>query len=469
MEVSLSYISKIIEKIQSVQYVEARYHSRRSNEVRICNGEMEELKFTKYSGVGIRVLFNGAWGFSSSSSLDQESLSTAMNDAIAIARVSSSGSRNKISKLGGANLAHGKFGNYAHDSLDSHSPEEKVKLVKETERIPRSYSTIIKSAICAYREIIDEKIIVTSDGAAVEISDMKPEFRITAVASRNGEAVSATESVGITGGWQRLFQRKTPEEMATRAADVAIKLLDAKQPKGERATVVLDPGMVGLISHEAIGHTVEADFVLSGSIVKDRIGEKVASEIVTLVDSGPSGIRNGIGGGTVLVDDEGVITQDTVLIEDGVLKSYLHNKETAGLFDVKSTGNARAFEYTDEPLIRMRNTYIEPRDYSTSELIRDVKHGYLMKGARGGQADANAEFMFGAQEAYVIENGELGPMLRGATISGQAFETLKSVDAVGKDFQFDIGAGYCGKWQMAKVDGGGPHIRCKAIVGGVVI
>ena len=92
-----------------------------------------------------------------------------------------------------------------------------------------------------------------------------------------------------------------------------------------------------------------------------------------------------------------------------------------------------------------------------------------MKGARGGQADANAEFMFGAQEAYVIENGELGPMLRGATISGQAFETLKSVDAVGKDFQFDIGAGYCGKWQMAKVDGGGPHILCKAIVGGVVI
>jgi TldD protein len=116
----------------------------------------------------------------------------------------------------------------------------------------------------------------------------------------------------------------------------------------------------------------------------------------------------------------------------------------------------------------MRNTYIEPRDYEYDEMVKEVSHGYLLKGAMGGQADANGEFMFGAQEAYIIEKGEVGDLLRGVTISGQAFETLSSVDAIGKDFSFEIGSGYCGKWQMAKVDGGGPHLRCQTIVGGAI-
>jgi len=117
-------------------------------------------------------------------------------------------------------------------------------------------------------------------------------------------------------------------------------------------------------------------------------------------------------------------------------------------------------------LIRMRNTYIEPGERTLEELISEVQEGYLLKGARGGQADANAEFMFSVQEAYRIENGKLGELLRGAAISGQAFEVLQSVDAVSREFRFDLGAGYCGKLQPAKVDAGGAYLRCKAIVGG---
>jgi TldD protein len=235
---------------------------------------------------------------------------------------------------------------------------------------------------------------------------------------------------------------------------------------GKKTTVILDPAMVGLLSHEAIGHTVEADFVLSGSVVKDKIGTKVASDLVTLVDSGKSEIASNAGG-TIIVDDEGVAAGRTAIIEKGILKSFLHNRESAMIFGTASTGNARAFQYSDEPLIRMRNTYIEPGEDKLNDMIRETKHGYIIKGARNGQADANGEFMFGAEEAYLMENGEVKELHRGASISGNAFEVLQSVDMVGNEFQYDIGTGYCGKYQPAKVDGGGPYIRCTAMIGGL--
>ncbi|MBI4257700.1 MAG: TldD/PmbA family protein, partial [Thaumarchaeota archaeon] len=418
-----------------------------------------------YSGVGIRTIINGAWGFSSTNNPTSKELLKTLEDAVSLAKVSSTGKKQKV-KLAEAKLARGRFQPQINDPMSNHSIEEQINLVKETEKHTRSLSPTVKSASCSLRTLIDHKIILTSDGADAETFDSKPEFRVSAIAANEGETTSASENTGVTGGWKDLFAKKSPEEMATRAVEVASKLLTAKQPQGERATVILDPGMVGLLCHEAIGHTVEADFVKSGSIVKGKTGEQVASNLVTLVDSGPSEIKQGAGG-TILVDDEGVLTQRTVVIDKGVLRSYLHDRESAAEFGANPTGNARAFEYSDEPLIRMRNTYIEPGDHSFEEIVRDVDHGYLLKGARNGQADANAEFMFGAQEAYLIEKGEIKSLLRGVTLSGQGFEVLKSVDALGKEFDYDIGSGYCGKWQLAKVDGGGPFLRCKAIVGGV--
>ena len=224
--------------------------------------------------------------------------------------------------------------------------------------------------------------------------------------------------------------------------------------------------MVGLLSHEAIGHTVEADFVLSGSVVKDKIGQQVASELVTLVDSGRSEILNNAGG-TIIVDDEGVAADRTAIIENGILRSFLHNRESAMTFGTASTGNARAFQYDDEPLIRMRNTFIEPGADNLTDMIKETKHGYVVKGARNGQADANGEFMFGAEEVHLIEKGEVKEIMKGASISGNAFDALRSVNMVGDEFQYDIGTGYCGKYQPAKVDGGGPYIRCTAVIGGL--
>ncbi len=459
--ISLDYLKDIIDE-SSVKYVEVRYHSRVLNEVRFTNGKQERARSVTKAGVGIRVLHNGCWGFSSTSMLDKASLLDTLDKAVRCADVLAYNG-NKVKGLADADLAVGLFEYY---NLKRVSIKDIIELVRDAEKEARRANEMVKSASCFYREMVDRKIIVTSDGASADIIDSKPEFVVTAIAAKGSRKVSASEGIGVTGNHDDLFKHNTAIDIARYAAEKASRLLDARVPKGERTTVILDPAMVGLLAHEAIGHVVEADFVLSGSIARDMLGKKVASKIVTLVDSGASDIV-GNAAGTTLVDDEGVLARRVKIIDSGILSEYLHNRESAYIFNVKPTGNARAFEYDDEPLIRMRNTYIEPRDYSLDEMIKEVKHGYMLKGARNGQADANGEFMFGAQEAYLIEQGEVKELLRGVSVSGITMDVLKSIDAISKDFKYDIGTGYCGKYQPMKVDGGGAYVRCNAIIGGM--
>ena len=455
-------LEPLLAEFSGVDYGEIRFHERNFNAVSIRKGELETAKATNYSGVGVRVLCQGSWGFSSTNRIEQDELKRTISDAIKAAKVSSAGKKSKDVKLAKANLAKGKFEPKINDPLTNHTFEEKLELVRNTEAKAAKASSVIQSTSVTYSEILDKRYILTTDRVRAEILDSKPEFRIFVVAADGSNYVRSFEAMGITGGWQDLFNKKPIAAMIDNVVARVVKLLKAPYTQGERATVILDPGLVGLISHEAIGHTVEADFVLSGAITKDKIGQRVASELVTMFDSGPEGNA----GGTLLVDDEGVITEKTIIIENGILKSYLHNRESAAKFNAKPTGNARAFEYSDEPIIRMRNTGIESGKNSLAEIIADTKEGYLLKGGGGGQADANAEFMFTVQEAYPIKDGKIGELLRDVTISGQAFDVLISVDALSQDFDWDMGFGHCGKGQFAKVDGGGPYLRCKAIVGG---
>jgi TldD protein len=455
-------LRSLISYSRGTSYVEARYQSRLTTEVNFVNGELERIRIVENTGCGIRVLVDGCWGFSSTNNLSL--LKESLNHAISAARVLAQTKKNKVKGLAESKMATGTFRTSANGSLSDVDIEQKVQVAREGEKAARS-NKAVKAASCTYREMLDHKAIVNSDSADVEIYDSKPEFSVSAIAKRGGQSATAHEGVGVTGGWNDLF-KKSHLEYAVTASERAAKLLQAKHVSGKRATIILDPAMVGLLSHEAIGHTVEADFVLSGSVVKDKMGEQVASKLVTLVDSGRSEIM-GNAGGTIIVDDEGVAAGRTAIIEKGILKSFLHNRESAMTFGIESTGNARAFQYSDEPLIRMRNTFIEPGADKLADMIKETKHGYVVKGARNGQADANGEFMFGAEEVYLIEKGEVKELMRGASISGNAFDALKSVDMVGDEFQYDIGTGYCGKYQPAKVDGGGPYIRCTAVIGGL--
>ena len=456
----------LISSSESATYVEARYQLRVASEVNFINGELARIRVVENAGCGIRVLVDGCWGFTGTSNISNEALKESLNQAIAAARILARTKKNKVRGLAESKMSTGTFRtSTSSDDLLDINIEQKVQVAKEAEKEARS-NRAVKTASCTYRDMLDHKVILNSDGADIEIHDSKPEFSVTAIARKASQSATAHEGVGVTGGWDDLFKKKSHLEYARIASARAVKLLDAKHVSGKKTPVILDPAMVGLLSHEAIGHTVEADFVLSGSVVKDKIGSKVASDLVTLVDSGRSEIANNAGG-TIVVDDEGVVAGRTAIIEKGMLKSFLHDRESAMIFGAASTGNARAYQYSDEPLIRMRNTYIEPGNDKLNDMIRETKHGYIIKGARNGQADANGEFMFGAEEVYLIEKGEIKELLRGASISGNAFEVLQSVDMVGNEFQYDIGTGYCGKYQPAKVDGGGPYIRCTAIIGGV--
>ena len=452
----------LVSSSRGASYVEARYQARLTTEVNFVNGELERIRVVENAGCGIRVLVDGCWGFSGTNNISL--LKESLGHAISAARVLAKTKKNRVKGLAESKMATGTFRTPANGSLSDVDIEQKVQVAKEGEKAARS-NRMIKTASCTYREMLDHKAIVNSDGADVEIYDSKPEFSVAAIAKRGDESATAHEGVGVTGGWNDLF-KKSHLEYAVTASERAAKLLDAKHVSGNKATVILDPAMVGLLSHEAIGHTVEADFVLSGSVVKDKMGQQVASELVTLVDSGRSEILNNAAG-TIVVDDEGVVAGRTAIIENGILKSFLHNRESAMTFGTASTGNARAFLYSDEPLIRMRNTFIEPGADRLADMIKETKHGYVVKGARNGQADANGEFMFGAEEVYLVEKGEVKELMRGASISGNAFDALRSVDMVGDEFQYDIGTGYCGKYQPAKVDGGGPYVRCTAVIGGL--
>jgi TldD protein len=445
-------------------FVELRWHDKTFRSISVEKGRLERSGVRRRGGVGVRVLVDGTWGFASTGEATVAAVVQAIARARAAAKASAGLRRERIGALPEVELATGDFVGLGVDEVLAMSLEERVALAMRIEAEARAASSSVRSASGSYEEILEEKAIVTSDGADVSFKLVRPQLRVAAVAERDGQLSQVAESIGVTGGWDCLF-RTEPGVLADRAARLAVDLLDAKPPEGGRSTVIMAPSIVGLMVHEAIGHTVEADFVQSGSVARGKIGQQVASELVTLCDSGRSEYATGAGG-TLPVDDEGVVAGRTAIIEDGKLVSYLHNRESAAAMGVAPTGNARAWEYADQPLIRMRNTYIEPGETTLEEMIASTDDGYLLEGPRNGQADATAEFMFGVTTARRIRGGKLGELVKGVTVTGNAFEVLRSVDAVSSEFKWDLGSGHCGKGQPAKVDAGGPYIRCRAILGG---
>ena len=446
-------------------FVELRYHGKATRALSVEKGKVERTQARHRSGIGVRVLLDGAWGFASTGELTTAAVREAIDQARRAARAGRGLRRRPVATLPAANMARGRFTQAGVAEVLARSLEERIDMAIRLEKKVRSGSSTVSSATCAYNEIYEEKAIFTTDGAAATFELVRPELRLQAIAERDGQLSTGFESIGVTGGWECLFATTNGEDLAEKAARTATDLLSARQPEGGRATVILAPSIVGLLVHEAIGHTTEADFVQAGSVAAGKIGQRVGSELVNLADSGMSEFYDGAGG-TIPVDDEGVLVGKTDIIKNGILTSYLHNRESAAHFGVEPTGNARAWEYSDQPLIRMRNTYLAPGDSTLEEMIATTADGYLLDGPRNGQADATGEFMFGVQEAYRIHNGKLGELVKGVTISGIAFEVLATVDAVSDTFRWDLGSGYCGKGQPAKVDAGGPYVRCQAVLGG---
>jgi len=440
------------------QYAEARAQKLFRTMLTLKEMRVEAAKQGIENGVALRVLVNGAWGFASVGSFDNEILEAAVSDACRMAKMASSRLKTPI-KLAEAKVVDDRVELKPRKNPVDIQMEEKIKTALTVNQTGLGFDKRIKSCTTDYMDLTGTSLFANSEGTNIEQDKLYVWGRITASAIDEGVFTFSREEIGSTAGYE-LFDEQAPEVLGEKVAKLAIEQLSAKSPQGGTFPVVLGPNVVGVFVHEAFGHLAEADLALSGGILASNMGKKIGSDLVTFYDDGT--IEGSFG--TFKYDDEGIETQKTLLIKDGVVSGLMHNRETAQKFRASPTGNARAEDFRVEPIIRMRCTYMAPRDQTFEELVENVKKGYYFKSFRGGQANLDGTFQVGIQEGYEINNGEIGDPVRNASISGNTLETLHKVDAVGKDFLLDPGR--CGKGQTAFVSDGGPHIRIKEVVVG---
>jgi TldD protein len=455
-------LAKVVETASQkfgAEYAEIRAQTLSKNMLTLKEGNVEAAKQGIENGAALRVLVKGAWGFASVGALNFETLNEAISDACSMAKAASSRLKSPI-KLAQTRAVEDKATAKPKKDPSKISIEDKINMTSTMNKVILSYDQRIKSCTIDYLDLTGTNYFINNEGTYIEQDKLYVWSRIIATASEADVFTFSREEIGTTAGYE-IFDVETPEIVGERAAKRSIEQLRAKPPKGGTFPVILGPSVVGVFVHEAFGHLAEADLTLSGSVLFNKLGKKIASKSVTFYDDGT------IDGafGSYKYDDEGVPAQKTLLIKDGVVVGLMHNRETAHKLNAKPTGNARAEDFRVEPIIRMRNTFMEPKDYSFEELIEGVKAGYYFKNFRGGQANLDGTFQVGIQEGYEIVKGELGESVRNASISGNTLETLFKVDAVGKDFE--LWPGRCGKGQTAFESDGGPHIRVKEmLIGG---
>jgi TldD protein len=338
------------------------------------------------------------------------------------------------------------------------SLEEKVALLREIEDAAKVDG--VSSTQAVYSEMDLTAHYSSSEGLDLESRMTRVGFVISAVAHRNG--LYQTDGEGRAGvGGLEIFDRENPQSLARQVGETAVALLDARAARGGSYPVVLDQELAGVFVHEAVGHATEGDIILEGdSCLEGRLGERIGSELVTVKDD-PSLMLNGY----YPFDDEGSLAQETVLVENGVLRSYLNTRETAARLG-GVPGNARA-EGMSRPVVRMSNTYIANGDWKLEEILEELKSGVYLAGSRGGQVSTGEGiFQFNAKKGYIIEDGERTQLLRDVSLSGKILETLLHVKAVGDDLKYN--SGRCGKsGQLVPVSDGSPHLLVEqATVGG---
>ncbi len=412
------------------------------------------------AGCGIRVLSGERTGYAYTDDLAPEKILRAARTAALIA----SGPAQQSVQGFKESAAHQLY-QVSTPSADA-DLAAKLELVMRADRAARAYDPRIVQVRAGYADELRQILVVGSDGTFA--TDVQPLARFSLMTIAKSGEISAK---GQSGGGGRVsidyFQtEKTPEFFAAEASRQALIQLGAREAPAGEMEVVLGPGWPGILLHEAIGHGLEADFNRKGtSAFAGLLGKRVASEKCTVVDNGTLPSRRG----SINVDDEGSPTQNTVLIEKGILKGYLSDKLSSKLMRMPDTGNGRRESYEHIPMPRMTNTYMLAGEDSPEDIIRSVKRGVYAVNFGGGQVDiTNGKFVFSASEAYLIENGQVTAPLRNCTLIGNGPDALTKVSMVGNDLQLDEGVGTCGKdGQSVPVGVGIPTIKLdRMTVGG---
>lgn len=440
-------------------FAEVFAEDRQAGSATLDDGKVEELDSSRDRGAGIRVVTGDTTGFAHTADLSEEGLLAAAEAAAAAARGGTGGTRS-------VDLTRHDV---AHPSVVTVAPADvakgtKVELLTAADEAARSAGSAISQVMARYADSRRRIQIANSDGLLTGDDQTRTLFSVSCVAVGDTGMQTGRESIGHTIGFE-LFDRYDVTDLARRAAQRALTKLDARPAPSGTVPVVIGRGGGGVLFHEACGHGLEADLVAkSASAFRGRLGEQVASPLITLVDDGtvPSEW------GCYAVDDEGRPAQRNTLIEDGVLTDYLWDFLRARKEGRLSSGNGRRQSYRHLPMVRMTNTFIRNGEDDPDDIVASTPHGVYVAQLGGGQVNtATGDFVFGMTEAYLIEDGHITEPLREGNLIGNGPEVLQRIDALGNDFEFGP-PGTCGKdGQGVPVGDGVPTLRVSALtVGG---
>lgn len=444
----------------------ADYFDVRSTDVTSTNLEMKNKEVTRAIsgrevGACVRVLYGGAWGFASTPDGREPALIDAADRAVRIARGISETVKEK-SKLAPVKPSEGTADIPMKKSFLDMGIEPKLALLESTYDAIKDYD-FIANMTATYKDFYTIEEFESSDGSHITTKTPRVLWSVEIVGRKDGDIQSVRRRIGNTMGFEA-FDGDKQVAAARDAVASLVALLAGKSPPSGPMPVIVDNGLCGVFAHEAVGHASEGDLVATGnSCFEGLVGKKIGSGLVTIKDDATiPGLF-----GSYVYDDEGVKTRAKVLIEGGVLNDFILSRETAARLSMEPNGGARAESYHYRPIVRMSNTYIDRGDAAFKEMMEGIKLGVYAKDSRGGQVNTSQGlFQFNAQEAYLIENGEITKPLRDVSLSGNTLDILKLIDMVGNDLVLGH-PGICGKGQTAPVSDGGPHIRIsKCIVGG---
>jgi len=439
------------------EFAEIFVEDRASMSAVLDDGRIEELTSGRDRGAGIRVVLGDTTGFAHTADLSRSGLERAAAAAAATARAATTKSAIAFK----AGVAPDPSVELLPESVEK---SRKVLLLRAANDSARSVGDAITQVSARYSEGRRRILVVNSDGLWAEDDQVRTLFSVSCVATGDTGMQTGRETVGYTIGYE-LFDSHDVEDLARRAGERALTKLRARPaPSGEHP-VVIKRGGGGVLFHEACGHGLEADLVRKGaSVFKDRIGERVASPGVTLIDDGTMAKE----WGNIAIDDEGHGAQRNVLIEDGILTDYMWDHLRARDDGRAPSGNGRRQSYRHLPMVRMTNTFVTNGTEDPDDIIADTPHGVYVAQLGGGQVNtATGDFVFGMTEAYLIENGEITEPLREGNLIGNGPQVLTEIDALGNDFEMGS-PGMCGKdGQGVPVGDGQPTLRVERLtIGG---
>ena len=448
-------------KVSKGEFTEIRVEKAQRTNIKYEKEKLMNIDSSEEVGGIVRTLVRGGWGIATFNSLEEipekakkaheigKEVSSHLNESIELADVPSENDEVRSDQ---------------QRDFRKITLEEKRDTIKAYNREMLDYDDRIESTKAVYSDSFRELSYVNSEGT--ELYQEIPDITLLLLAIAKGDKnniQTGLDSIGEASGFELVLDR---EEMARDVASQAISLLSADPVKGGQYTVLLNPKLAGVFIHEAFGHLCEADHFYKNDRLQKimTVGRKFGPENLNVVDEGFIRGRRG----NIPYDEEGVSRQKTYLIKNGKLNSFLHNRETAAKMGQEPTGNARAISYRHEPIVRMTNTYIEEGEKSFEDLIGSIDHGIYAKDAYGGQTQLE-QFTFSAGHGFLIEDGEIGPMVRDVVLTGNIFKSLENISGIGNDLDIIGSAGGCGKGgQMPlPVTDGSPHLRIEDVtIGG---